>query len=433
MNHPEYQPITGSEALLAAPVVSVLSPAQGPASGGNTATLGGSGFTGATAVKFGTTPATSFTVVSATQITAVVPAGLPGPVAVTVTTPGGTSNGITYTYVPFVSVLSPAQGPTPGGNTVTLGGNGFTGATAVKFGTTPATSFTVVSDVQITAVVPAGPAGPVAVTVTTAGGTSNGITYTYVGQPVVSVLSPAQGPTSGGNTVTLTGTGFTGATAVKFGTTAATSFTVLSATQITAVAPAGPAGPVAVTVTTASGTSASNIFYFYVAAPVLTGVDPARGPTSGGNTVTLTGTGFTGTTAVKFGATAATSFTVLSASQLTAVVPPGAGTVSITVTTAGGTSNGLLYAYVPAPTLTALVPAQGSTDAGSDITLTGTALTTTTAVTFGGTPAAFTVVSDTTVTATAPAGPAGPVSVNVTTSGGTSNSLTYTRVPSPTI
>lgn len=251
--------------------------------------------------------------------------------------------------------------------------------------------------------------------------------------PTVSVLSPGQGSASGGNTVTLSGTGFTGATAVKFGTTAATSFTVVSASQITAVVPAGAAGPVAVTVTTASGTSAPTIFYFYLAAPVLAEVDPARGPTSGGNTVTLSGSGFTGATMVKFGTTAATSFTVVSAVQITAVAPAGAGTVPVTVTTAGGTSNSLAYMYVPAPVLTTLAPAQGPTDTGSATTLTGSALTTTNAVSFGGTPAAFTVLSDTTVAATAPAGPAGPVSVNVTTSGGASNSLTYTRVPPPAI
>ncbi|WP_331767693.1 IPT/TIG domain-containing protein [Embleya sp. NBC_00896] len=433
MNHPEFQQTVGQEAVLAAPVISVLSPAQGSAAGGNTATLSGSGFTGTTAVKFGTTSATSFTVVSATQITAVVPAGTPGPVSVTVTTPSGTSNGITYTYVPFVSAVSPAQGPASGGNTVTLSGTGFTGTSAVKFGTTSATSFTVVSAVQITAVVPAGALGPVAVTVTTPNGTSNGITYTYAGAPVVTVLAPAQGPASGGNTVTLTGTGFAGTSAVKFGTTSATSFTVVSGTQITAVVPAGTPGPVAVTVTTLSGTSAPNIFYFYVSAPVVIGVDPAQGPISGGNTVTLSGTGFTGTSAVKFGTTSATSFTVVSATQITAVVPAGTGTVQVTVTTPGGTGNDFPYVYVLVPVLSALSPAQGPTSAGNIVTVTGANLTLAGAVRFGVTLAAFTVVSDTGLVAIAPAGPAGSVNVTVETPGGTSTGQTYTRVLPPSV
>ncbi|WP_040871434.1 IPT/TIG domain-containing protein, partial [Nocardia exalbida] len=114
----------------------------------------------------------------------------------------------------------------------------LTGATAVTFGGTPAASFTINSATQITAVAPAG-TGTVQVTVTTAGGTSNGVAYTYVPVPTLATVVPSSGPVTGGTTVVLTGTGFTGATAVNFGATPATSFTVNSSTQITAVAPAG--------------------------------------------------------------------------------------------------------------------------------------------------------------------------------------------------
>ena len=69
-------------------------------------------------------------------------------------------------------------------------------------------------------------------------------------------VSPTSGPTTGGTAVTITGTDFTGATAVHFGTAPATSYTVNSSTSITATAPAGTAGTVDVTVTTPAGTSA---------------------------------------------------------------------------------------------------------------------------------------------------------------------------------
>src|SRR4029077_9643492 len=71
--------------------------------------------------------------------------------------------------------------------------------------------------------------------------------------PTVVSLTPNNGPTAGGTSVTITGTSFTGATAVKFGTTAAT-YTVISATQITATSPTG-SGIVDITVTAATGTS----------------------------------------------------------------------------------------------------------------------------------------------------------------------------------
>jgi hypothetical protein len=73
--------------------------------------------------------------------------------------------------------------------------------------------------------------------------------------PTVTGLSPTEGPAAGGNTVTIEGTEFTGATEVKFGNFSAATFTVLSATEITATPPAHEAGYVQVTVTTPEGTS----------------------------------------------------------------------------------------------------------------------------------------------------------------------------------
>ncbi|KOU67389.1 cell shape-determining protein, partial [Streptomyces sp. MMG1533] len=107
----------------------------------------------------------------------------------------------------------------------------LSGATAVGFDGVAATSFTVNSATQITAVAPAHAAGAAAVTVTTPGGTSNSLVFTYLAAPSVTGLSPTQGPISGGTTVTLTGTNLSGATAVGFDGVAATSFTVNSATQ----------------------------------------------------------------------------------------------------------------------------------------------------------------------------------------------------------
>jgi hypothetical protein len=74
-------------------------------------------------------------------------------------------------------------------------------------------------------------------------------------------------------------------------------------------------------------------------APTVTKVSPKSGHSAGGATVTITGTSFAGTTAVRFGANSA-SFTVLSATSIQAVSPPGArGTVDVTVTNAIGTSS----------------------------------------------------------------------------------------------
>ncbi|WP_280709779.1 IPT/TIG domain-containing protein, partial [Kitasatospora sp. GP30] len=166
-----------------------------------------------------------------------------------------------------------------------MNGSGFTGVTSVKFGTVPVASFMLVSGSQITTTAPAG-TGSVAVTVTSPLGTSNGVTYTYSAGPVITGLNPASGPTSGGNTVTISGSGFTGTLSVHFGTASA-SFVVLSDSQVQVTAPAG-SGAVLVTVTTSVGTS-NGVTYTYSAGPVITGLNPASGPTSGGNTVTISG------------------------------------------------------------------------------------------------------------------------------------------------
>ncbi|WP_051020939.1 IPT/TIG domain-containing protein, partial [Nocardia araoensis] len=325
------------------PTITSLSPTSGPTTGGTSVTITGTGFGGPTTVRFGST-ATTFTLDSATQITAVALAGSVGTVQVTVTNSGGTSNGVAYTYVavPALNSITPNQGSTAGGTTVTLNGSGFTGATAVTFGSTPATSFTVVSDTQITAVTPPG-TGIVPVTVTGPGGTSGAVPYIYVVVPTITSITPTSGPTAGGNSVVITGTGFTGPLTVRFGSTA-TLFTINSPTQITAVAPAGT-GTVQVTVTGSGGTS-NGVAYTYAAVPTLTSIAPSSGPVTGGTTVVLTGTNLTGATAVNFGGTPATSFTVNSATQITAVAPAGTGTVSVRVTTPGGISNAVAYTYV---------------------------------------------------------------------------------------
>ena len=263
----------------------------------------------------------------------------------------------------------------------------------------------------------------------------------YLPEPVVTAVAPGAGPTAGGTNVVITGNNFLNASAVKFGATAATGYTVNSNTQITAAAPAGAAGTVDITVTGPGGTSATSVAdrYTYVAPPTVAGLSPTAGPTAGGTTVIITGTGFASATAVTFGGTAATGFTVNSNTQITATAPAGTGTIDIRVTTAGGTSAANAndqYTYVPAPIVTSTSPTAGPTGGGTTVTITGTGFTSATVVTFGGTAAtSFIVNSNTQITATAPAG-TGTVDIRVTTVGGTSATIAadqYTYVSAPTV
>ncbi|QKG53179.1 beta strand repeat-containing protein [Hymenobacter sp. BRD67] len=98
--------------------------------------------------------------------------------------------------------------------------------------------------------------------------------------------------------------------------------------------------------------------------PTLTSLNPTSGPI--GTSVTLTGTNFTGATGVSFNGTAATTFSVTNVTTATATVPAGATTGNVTITTGGGTSNGV--------TFTVNTPATVTTAAATSITTTSAVL-----------------------------------------------------------
>ncbi|WP_030832955.1 IPT/TIG domain-containing protein [Streptomyces hygroscopicus] len=246
-----------------------ITPNQGSSGGGQSVTITGSNLGGATAVHFGSKAAT-ITANTPTSVTVTTPSGS-GVVTVTVTTPGGTSNPLNFFYVgpPFKSALSARSGPLAGGNTITITGTGLSTANTVHFGANTATP-TVNSDSSISVAVPAGAAtGPVGVSVTTAGGTNNGLSYTYVDVPTVTGFTPASGPASGGTAVTITGTGFGTTQSITFGGQAA-PFTVISDTTVSAVSPPtadGAPGPATITVTNTAGSADAPTPFQYLAGP----------------------------------------------------------------------------------------------------------------------------------------------------------------------
>ncbi|MCX4477093.1 IPT/TIG domain-containing protein [Streptomyces cellulosae] len=163
-------------------------------------------------------------------------------------------------------------------------------------------------------------------------------------------------------------------------------------------------------------------------------ISPNQGSTGGGTLVTITGTNLANTSAVTFGNKPATNITQVSPTEVTAVSPSGTGSVGVTVTTPGGTSNPVPFFYVGAPFKSSLGTTSGPLAGGNTITVNGTGLSTATSVSFGGVTATPTVNSDSSVSVVVPAGAAaGPVPVSVTTAGGTNNGLSYTYVEAPAV
>lgn len=278
---------------------------------------------------------------------------------------------------PEIMAVSPDHGPLTGGTTVVIEGEHFTGVSAVHFSGIEAESFTVDSDTEITTVAPTFFVEPTRgfvmnLWVTGPGGSSNNwVRYSY--GPVITEIAPERGPASGGTAVTIVGQDLGETSAVTFGSVPAESFTVNSDESITAISP--PVAPeesiIGVTATTPEGTSGvdwsspdegfANTFTY---GPTVTRVIPDMGPEAGaGTTVTILGTGFLenafrclcgpfvgslmfGDVELRcgfpFGAGTAScrplEFVVDSDREITAIVPPGHGTVTVAVRTAGGKS-----------------------------------------------------------------------------------------------
>jgi uncharacterized repeat protein (TIGR03803 family) len=213
------------------------------------------------------------------------------------------------------------------GKTVEILGQGFTGTTAVSFNGVNA-PFTNVSDTYMTATVPAGATtGTVTVTTFTSTMKSN---RAFLVTPQITSFTPTSGIV--GTSVAITGVSLTQATKVTIGGKPA-SFTVNSDTKVTATVPAGAKTGAKITITTPGGIANSPLAFAVV--PSITSFSPTSGPV--GTAVTITGNSFTKATSVTFGGVAATSYQVISDTEVKALVPTGAVTGPIAVTTSGGT------------------------------------------------------------------------------------------------
>ncbi len=174
--------------------------------------------------------------------------------------------------------------------------------------------------------------------------------------PLVYLVDPRTGPSAGGTAVDIVGDRFVSGATVRFGANAATDVQVVSATQIACTTPAGPIGPVDVVVVNPDGERGEYLggFAYYDAgqAPVVTQVDPAQGPVSGGTVVTILGNNFvpgSGLT-VSFGQTLAENVEYLQPTSLRATTPSGTlGPVNVTVTNPNGLHHTLTggFTYVP--------------------------------------------------------------------------------------
>jgi uncharacterized delta-60 repeat protein len=443
------------------PAITALSPASAVAgSEALTLAVSGSGFTAGSVVSFdGAALATGY--ISATQLAAQLPATAlttAGSYNVLVSNPapgGGTSAAATFvvtTPAPTLLSFAPAQGLV--GTAVTVRGTNLTGATALTLNGVSVGSFTVVDAATLSFVVPAGATSGL-LSVTTPGGTATSASAFTVllPTPTIASLAPSTAVAGSGDfTLVVSGTGFVDGSVVNFGATALRT-TYGSATQLTAQVPASlvaTAGLVNVVVANPSpelgGSSVAATFTItapVIPAPTLLSFTPSSG--LAGTAVTVTGTNLLGATALTLNGMSVGNFTVVNAATLTFVVPTGATSGLLTVTTPGGTATSASAFTVllpnPAPAISSLSPA--SAVAGSSaltLTVTGTGYVSGSVVQFNGMALPTVFGSATQLTATIPAtalATAGTYAVAVESpapGGGISPSVSFTVItPAPTL
>jgi hypothetical protein len=300
------------------------------------------------------------------------------------------------TTPPSIGSFSPSSGQE--GAWVTITGTNFTGATSVAFNGTATQDFYVNSSTEIVAFVPPqATSGPISVTTLFGTGTSNDPFTVTPSPPVICCFDPTSGPA--GTSVEIWGSNLAGATSVTFNGTADPSFVVNSSTLITAHVPAGAtSGPISVTTPGGTATGAGS-FTVTASPPTISTLTPTTGPIS--SSVSITGTNLAGATSVTFNGAGAT-FAVNSATSITAIVPAGATSGPISVTSPGGTatSSSPFTVTQPSPTITGFSPSSGH--AGQQVTITGSNFTGATSVMLGTTSATFTVSTSSSITAVVP-------------------------------
>jgi hypothetical protein len=411
---PVILPLLGAS-LVSGQNISSFNPTFGSSSDLSFIDINGSGFSGGTlVVKFGNAQDTTAGATSDTHIQARVPASAPlTNCLISVSKNGGPPafSPQFFTVIgpgPYVTNFSPYVGSA--NTTVTIGGAHFAGVTNVSFNGKSGTGLAVTLDYSLTVHAPSGVTSGL---ITVKGTNGTFITSSnFFAPPFITGFSPATGRS--GTNVIVTGTNFLGTTSVLFGSTPATDFTVLSNNAVRVSVPAGAqTGGLVLMAPAGSYPTTSN----FVVQPTILGFTPGFGPV--GTTVTISGANFSvGTPSVRFGGVPAATPTGISFNQLTAVVPAGATSGPVTLTTTDGSFTTANLFYLPA-NITSFTPTNSAP--GTTVKITGVNFTNASAVTFNGTTASFVVTNNTTIGAIVPAGfSTGPISV--TTPAGTTNS-----------
>jgi N-acetylneuraminic acid mutarotase len=315
------------------PVIKKVEPRYGgPLRGGTEITITGSNFMEGVVVTIGEKRVQQLDLFSPTELRLETPPGTAGPKPVRVTNPDGQEameeDGFSYNRAPRIISISPSAGPLEGGTPITITGERFIRGLDVLIGGTEA-DVEVALPTRITALTPPSDVGLKDVTVRNPDGQRDTLedAFTYNTAPVIVRVTPDNGRLAGGTRITIQGGGFQPGAEVRISINqgayrAASSVEVMSSSIITALTPPGQTGAENVLVLNPDVQIAVlPEGYTYNPMPVITRLIPNHGPSSGGATITIEGTGFLLGARVVIGERPATTM-VRDDMTIEAVAPP---------------------------------------------------------------------------------------------------------------
>ncbi|WP_051416852.1 MULTISPECIES: IPT/TIG domain-containing protein [Paenibacillus] len=277
---------------------------------------------------------------------------------------------------PIITSIVKDSGPFEGGESVVITGENFRPNVKVKFGKNFAPSVQFNSSTELIVTTPAGVPGTVEVTVINDDGQTATGAYNYYAVPVISKVTPNEGPLAGNNEVTIQGNYFLTGAQVKMGEKTADVISI-TPTKIVVKAPATSIPEtVAVEVTNSDGLSAKlDAAYSYILGPELVSVSPNEGLTTGGESVTLTGSRFKTGTKVYFNNKVVPS-TYVNDTTITILTPSWSKAEAVTVKIVNPDgqfieqAEGYTYKW-PKPEITSIQPNEGFTTGDTLVTLNG--------------------------------------------------------------
>ncbi len=233
------------------PEITTIFPQEGISIGGETITIRGGNFQDGLTVHFGETEAQQVDFVDEGELTVVTPPHPAGAVAVKIINPDGLPTFYEpFTYIPIPAPVVydayPNRGYTAGGSVVQIRGNYLQEGARVFFDGEEAGGVTVWGLQDLEATVPAHAAGFASIRILNVDQQEftleDGFLYVTTPAPELGSITPPEGPTSGGNTVTIEGDNFYKGTEVYFSGKQASAISFVSTTELSCTVPAGDLG-----------------------------------------------------------------------------------------------------------------------------------------------------------------------------------------------